>query len=130
MSKFYKVDEIDGKGFGCIALKNIEPGTVILTGKPDVIAKGVERFSAPSKAVIESLMLSFNNLSKVDQQEYLRLYNQWDDKAMEKADELLSRDVLRGMNPEEKEMALKIYGIYKTNTHEDGLSIKVRHRNF
>ena len=130
MSKFYKVDEIDGKGFGCIALKNIEPGTVILTGKPDVFAEGGERFSAPSKAVIESLMLSFNNLSPVDQQEYLRLHNQWDDKAMEKADELLSRDVLRGMNPEEKEMALKIYGIYKTNTHEDGLSIKVRHRNF
>ena len=107
MSKFYKVDEIDGKGFGCIALKNVEPGTVILeTGKPDVFAEGGERFSSPSKAVIESLMLSFNNLSKVDQQEYLRLHNQWEDKAMEKADELLSRDVLRGMNPEEKEMAV------------------------
>jgi len=129
MSEFYKVEKIDGKGFGCISLKKLKPGTLILTGRPDVIAKGVDRFSAPSKAVIESLMFSFKNLSKDDQQEYLSLHNQWDDKMMERADDLLSNGGLFGMNPEKKQMALKIFCIYKTNSHEDGLSIKVSRLN-
>ena len=34
MNNLYKFEKIDGKGFGCIALKDIKKGTLILEEKP------------------------------------------------------------------------------------------------
>ena len=41
MSDFYKITNIKGKGLGCIALKPIKIGTLILAEKPQVVAKGM-----------------------------------------------------------------------------------------
>ena len=38
-NQFYKVVEIKGKGFGCVALRDIEKGTLILEEKPQCISK-------------------------------------------------------------------------------------------
>ena len=38
MGSFYKVDQIVGKNFGCIASKDIEKGTLILKEKPQCSA--------------------------------------------------------------------------------------------
>ena len=35
----YKVVKIEGKGLGCVALKDIKPGTVILNEVPQYIIK-------------------------------------------------------------------------------------------
>ena len=34
MEEFYQVVPIEGKGLGCVALKNIQIGTIILQEKP------------------------------------------------------------------------------------------------
>ena len=41
MSNIYKLVQIEGKGIGCIALKPIKIGTLILSEKPQVIARGM-----------------------------------------------------------------------------------------
>jgi len=126
MSEYYKVVEIPGKGLGCVAVKKIQPGTVILTGEPDVIAQGdiSPIWTSPSKKLIESLMSSFKSLSQTNQEEYLSLHNQWVEELREKSDKILPKDLILGMNQDEKQKILKVYGIYKTNTRKDGLSLK------
>ena len=64
VENLYEVVKIDGKGLGCVALKDIEIGTLILKEKPQCLG------STPDN-VIES----FECMSKCDQEEYLKLYN-------------------------------------------------------
>ena len=46
MENLYKVDKIEGKGVGCIALQDIKPGTLILKEVPQCVAKkGLVYFS-------------------------------------------------------------------------------------
>ena len=40
MSEFYQVVKIDGKGFGCVATKDIKRGTLILKEKGQVFDNG------------------------------------------------------------------------------------------
>ena len=45
-NNLYKVDKIEGKGVGCIALQDIKPGTLILKEVPQCVAKkGLVYFS-------------------------------------------------------------------------------------
>ena len=39
MSEYYEVKEIEGKGMGCVALKEIKLGTMILQEKPQLKLK-------------------------------------------------------------------------------------------
>jgi len=128
MSELYKVVEIEGKGKGCIATKKIKPGTIILSGKPDVTAKSVEAIK--TTIFFKSLMSSFKQLNEKDQEEYLNLHNRFEGKL---SVNLLPNDLFSGMNSEEfetySEKVLKVYGIYKTNDFDDGVSIKVSRFN-
>merc|ERR1739838_1245570 len=71
-------------------------------------------------------MKSFKNLSQTEQEEYLSLHNQWVEELREKSDKILPKELILGMNQDEKQKILKVYGIYKTNTltHVGGLSFK------
>ena len=74
MSAFYKVEKIVGKGFGCIATKDIKRGTLILKEKGQVFDNG-------SKSVtedwIKNVVNSFNGISKSDQEEFFKLHNRF-----------------------------------------------------
>ena len=64
--KIYKVVKIDGKGLGCVAMTEIEIGTLILKETPQCLGNiDVER----------SVIQSFECMSKSDQDEYLKLHN-------------------------------------------------------
>ena len=71
----YQVVEIDGKGLGCVAIKDIKRGTVILRESPQL------RVSLPdytlqvdsSPMSIIQIMTTFNGMKKDDQTEYLKL---------------------------------------------------------
>ena len=128
-SEYYKLVEIEGKGIGCVAVKKINVGTLILSEKPQVIAKGM----APSAIFFKTLMPSFNNLTNDDQEEYLNLHNRFD-KEKPLFLKLLPKDLLLGMNPEEiqtySDQVLKISNIYKTNAFDhDGVGIQVSRFN-
>ena len=52
-NNLYKVDKIEGKGVGCIALQDIKPGTLILKEVPQCVAKkGLVYFSQEGMAVL------------------------------------------------------------------------------
>ena len=73
MSSLYKVTEIKGKGLGCVAIVDIEKGSLILNENPQMCAdiKEVEG----SSGWIKSLLKSFNQMNKADQLEFMTLHN-------------------------------------------------------
>ena len=73
MSELYEVIEIPGKGKGCLALKKIKAGTLILSEKTHVIAQN----NTPAPIFISRLMSSFDNLSEDDKEKYMNLYNRF-----------------------------------------------------
>ena len=74
MSGVYRVTEIEGKGLVCIATTDIEKGSLILSENPQMPANAESETMGSSKW-IKSLSKSFNNMSKADQMEYMRLKN-------------------------------------------------------
>ena len=98
VENLYKVVKIDGKGLGCVALKDIEIGTLILKEKPQCVRSGCS---------LDSVIQSFERMSKTDQAEYLKLHN---------------------VHSGHQEFS-EIIGIYMTNAYEFGLGIKLARFN-
>ena len=107
VKNLYKVVKIDGKGLGCVALKDIEIGTLILKEKPQCITniyRPHNQDSTPSSAIVTQ---SFKQMSKSDQDEYLKLYN--------------AHAGRQGFSD--------VFGIYKTNAFPNGVGIKTSRFN-
>ena len=68
---FFKTGTVPGKFIGCTALMLIKKGTLIMAEKPQVTTRG----SPPEIVFFESLMSSFEKLTKLDQEEYLKLHD-------------------------------------------------------
>ena len=92
----YKVVKIEGKGLGCVALKDIEIGTLILKEKPQCVRSGS----------IDSVIQSFERMSKSDQSEYLNLHNAYTGEEFS-----------------------EVIGIYMTNAYDVGLGFKASRFN-
>ena len=73
MSSLYKVTEIEGKGVGCVAISEIKKGSLILIENPQLCIGTEERKG--SLGWIKSLLISFDQMSKADKLEYMKLYN-------------------------------------------------------
>ena len=73
MSSLYKVTEIEGKGLGCVAISDIKKGSLISIFNPQLCVETEEREG--SSMWIKSLLKSFNQMSKTDQLEYMKLYS-------------------------------------------------------
>lgn len=72
MSSLYKVTEIKGKGLGCVAIVDIEKGSLILNENPKMCAD-IEEVGG-SSGWIKSLLKSFNQMNKADQLEFMALH--------------------------------------------------------
>ena len=72
MDRIFKIEQIEGKNLGCIALTDIKKGTLILQEKPQVIVNG----SGPS---LIYLLNSYNQMNETTQKDYLTLYNRFKD---------------------------------------------------
>ena len=72
MSSLYKVTEIKGKGLGCVAIVDIEKGSLILNENPKMCAD-IEEVDM-SLGWIKSLLKSFNKMNKADQLEFMALH--------------------------------------------------------
>ena len=68
MEGLFKIDKIDGKGLGWIALRDIKPGTLIYKEKPQFVLKR-------NQVYILDFMDSFYAMSENDQKEFLELSN-------------------------------------------------------
>ena len=71
----YKVTKIKGKGLGCVAITDIEKGSLILTENPQICGNTEEEEG--SSKWIKSLMKSFKRMKKTDQLEYMELHSKY-----------------------------------------------------
>ena len=123
MESLYKVDKIDGKGFGWIASRDIKAGTLICKEKYQFVPK--ER-DPPSLTLMET----FFAMSENDQKEFLNLSNLYypDSDPYSLSDDLKEEyfDLLIELQKPEFEdnfdtnLLLKIMCIHRTNAFGDG----------
>ena len=73
MEGLFKIDKIDGKGFGWIALRDIKAGTLIYKEKHQFVPPRM--VSDSTRGSFLDLMNSFYAMSENDQKEYLELHN-------------------------------------------------------
>ena len=81
-NEYYYLMEIPGKGFGAIAKKDIKIGTLILKERPQIFddgsqihLKGNEWLEKGIPDWIKSVMASYGQMRKMDQEEFLKLDN-------------------------------------------------------
>merc|ERR1712156_372053 len=125
---------IEGKNLGCIALKDIKIGTLILQEKSQCVVKP-DKFDTDTLGPIrlKNLLDSFKKMSQSDQDEYLQLYNRFSVENGHKKEEQSHRkkwlQSCTDFNNEDIETFLKIDGIYVTNGFEMGVGIKAARFN-
>ena len=76
MSSVYKVTEIKRKGLGCVAIADIKKGSLILNENSQMRFDQGEEIEWSFKW-IKNLLKSFNQMSKTDQLEYMKLYSKF-----------------------------------------------------
>ena len=131
----YEVKQIEGKGLGLVAVKNISKGSLILKETPQM--PRVKVFEAPNPKVqgsieaqekalkiwIKKVVSLFNEMNLADQEDYMKLHNHFKDET--------SFGIIWNMEYDRKKAdeIHKIIGIYIGNKFENGLSIKTSRLN-
>ena len=70
MEGLFKIDKIDGKGYGWIALRDIKAGTLIYKEKKQFVVDS-------DQLSILDMMMSFYAMTENDQKEFLELHNKY-----------------------------------------------------
>ena len=116
MNRFFKVQEVEGKQFGCVASKDIQKGTIILKEKPQCIAN----WSGSRLKKFENVIEEFNKMSKSDQDDYLKLYNKFTESQTLNGE---IKDWIKSNHDISNAKASSIVGIYISNFYEMGVGI-------
>ena len=121
MDGLYKVDQIAGKGFGLIALREIKPGTIIFKEKPQFVPKDYAPLEA--QRLSKSLMNAFSAMCQKDQEEFLELPNKYLDPKFihdEKPEWYFTwKDYAESLKHFDGKLLLKIICIHSTNSSEN-----------
>ena len=140
MEKAYKIVQIDGKGLGWIATRDIERGSLIANENAQIYAD----HDPMSVKWIKSLVESFEQMNRVNQNEYLSLHDKHKNVELyQSSREIQSckKDVDLKMNalktqiatfeqdPEKAEKILKICFIYLANANDRGVRINASRVN-
>ena len=75
MDTLYKVVPIEGKGLGCVALKDIKIGTVILEEKPQMVIEKEFFDGSGRRYDIEWIIDAYNKMNKNDKLRFWKLHN-------------------------------------------------------
>ena len=117
MNTLYKVVKIEGKDLGCVAIKDIKKGTLILQEEPQCFANA----TGPSKIDLKSLLDSYESMSPGDQKEFINLHNRFE--KLEDLELTVKQKEWMSKNSICPENILKIYGVYRTNSFENGVAL-------
>ena len=78
--ELYKEEKLAGKGVGCIAMKEIKKGNLVLREAPQLVYPDVSVTTwEESFQQFEVVVKTFMEMSKEDQERYLDLHNKFDD---------------------------------------------------
>ena len=75
-NQIYEVVEVEGKNLGCVALKDVKKGTLIIKEKPqfsDIEASESDKIW--SGELFMRLLQNFQKMNPTDRAEYLKLSN-------------------------------------------------------
>jgi len=147
MSSVYKVTEIEGKGLGCVAIADIKKGSLILDEYSQMRFDQGEEIEWSFKW-IKSLLKSFNQMSKTDQLEYMKLHSKF--KNIQNFENLFPSTLFQNsckefidknldnlkleigkieQNTEKAKEIFKICCIYSSNSFADG-SLRIKSSRF
>ena len=131
MEDLFRIDKIDGKGYGWIALRDIKAGTLIYKEKKQFVVDS-------DQLSILDMMMSFYAMTENDQKEFLELHNKYLDlNSLPDAQKKWYFDIKNNAEVIQTcqklgldfNLALKIICIYKTNAFKWGVGIKVSRMN-
>ena len=138
MEGLFKIDKIDGKGLGWIALREIKASTLIYKEKPQFVTPS----DSDSNVSASDLMMSFYAMTENDQKEFLELHNRYLDlNSLDDFDKKWYFDCknaiegIEGVPYSEKNLALKVICIQSTNGFlgrfkaQGGVGIKISRIN-
>jgi hypothetical protein len=133
MSDLYEHKKIEGKRYGCFALKDIKKGTFIVTESQKCFAEGGEDYPLNVSLTHQvnpdevrnfatNILSAFNQMSQVDRSEFLKLNNNFDAETYPQTllmsgyfkfyQEFIQNTIVKSENAEDK---LNIIGIYITH---------------
>ena len=119
MSEYYQLVEMDGKGFGYVASKDIKRGTLILREKAQMIYKTSKNWTSD---LIKSMVTSFKQMSKSNQEEFLKLHNIFLNQDLWSDQKVTMYQIVTQMyeSGHEREKILAILGICVANAYANG----------
>ena len=132
MEGLFKIDKINGKGYGWIALQDIKAGTVIYQEKNQIV------LGSKTEDHLLDMMTSFYAMTENDQKQFLELHNKYldlnslpDSQKKWYFDIKNNAEVIQTIQKLglDFNLALKIICIYKTNAFKWGVGIKVSRMN-
>ena len=118
MEGLYKVDNIQGKGLGWIALQDIKVGTLICKEKPQFIPQKVPQIFSELPVLMDTLL----SMHEMDQKEFLNLSNSFldlnslNDEMKEYYFDLEKFVQSQQLSDDNKNLMLKIICIHQTNS--------------
>ena len=119
MQHYFEVVSIEGKDLGCVALKDLKKGTLVLKEKPQFVSV-TESSGMWKKESYSEVLSNFNSMSKSNQVDYLKLSNQFNELCVDKS---------KISTTENCEILEQIIGIYETNKFKGGVGIQASRFN-
>ena len=122
---------MSGKGVGCVASQDIGKGSLVLRELP-LLVKSEETYKH------HSIIKSFLAMSAEDQEEYLKLHNNYEVACVEDSDDWsdamrnefhVALPILATFSDICMARATDVWGIFKTNTFTDGVYLKMSRFN-
>ena len=137
----YKEENILGKGVGCVAVKSIKKGTLLVREHPQLFLSDKEILEDPNIPILQEFLqiakgviMGFLEMSREDQENYMKLHNNYASDNWSQRMVASYRSVMQATDQMtfpniSKEKAFKVWGIYKTNGVEKGVCLKMSRLN-
>ena len=131
----YEIKQIEGKGLGIVAIKDISKGTLILKETPqmshmDALTPNLQGSHEALKIWIKRVISLFNEMNLVDQAEYMKLHSHFENEiSFGLISEFLGLIYTMVNDGKKADEILKIIGIFIANNYENSLSIQISRFN-
>ena len=138
-SALYRVESVEGKGIGCIAVQDVKKGSIVLRESPQLLTQfcyGKITITQENLQLTKVIIKGFMAMSREDQEEYMKLCNKYDEDITKWSERmrLEHQSVVQAANNMtlegiSKEKATKVWAIFDTNHFPNGVCLKMSRFN-